>query len=371
MDDRIEIPTSEPDSSPVPGSWYRRWTLPISVLAFLSVLGFSLGGAGGDGSDPIEGEGEIAPPPTVEGDGTRPALNSSSFPGAGTVTAILELDGELVAVAAGDHWGSSIWRLEDTSETWQVTDGVAGITIVDAVPHPQGLVAVGFGTFDRSPVLLVGPMTDLRPFPLDVELGEVPYEIDVVSGSVFVSVRFQDGSTGAPSNIYLIEDGARAQSVGAGRDRVVVEDIFAHEGDVLAVGSEAGRPSMWRVGVVGDLMAIDVDFGIDSGRIAAAGHISARDRRVRHGTRVDVGVSIGTAVLRARRADPRHVGSARVPGRRGARSPGSIPGLARRGADHVSNRLRSLVGRRSDPLRPSRGKRSRRTNHADRRRRHS
>ncbi|HEY5650995.1 MAG TPA: hypothetical protein VIW46_06065, partial [Acidimicrobiia bacterium] len=226
------------------------------------------------GTDPNPVGDEIAPPPTVEGEGTRPPLNSFALPGSGSVTAILELDGELVAIAAGDFWGSSVWRLDDTFGTWESTGGVAGVTIVDAVAHPDGLAAVGFGTFDRSPVLLIGPVTDLRQISLEFVTGEIPYEIDFVAGSLFVSVRFQDGSGGPPSNIYLIEGEQRPRPVDFVRNDAVVEDIVASDGEVLAVGSEAGRPAMWRVGAGGGLTAIDLDLGVESGRIAAAGHVS-------------------------------------------------------------------------------------------------
>ena len=167
--------------------------LTVIVIAVLT-----MSDVGGDRSDPRVIDDEIAPPPTVEGDGSRAALNSFPLPGSGTVTSILELDGELVVIAAGDFWGSSVWRLDETSGTWESAGGVAGVRIVDAVVHPDGLAAVGVGTFDRNPVLLIGPATDLRQISLEFVTGEIPYEIDFVAGSLFVSARFQDGS-GDPS----------------------------------------------------------------------------------------------------------------------------------------------------------------------------
>ncbi|MDH3248399.1 MAG: hypothetical protein OEQ47_05530 [Acidimicrobiia bacterium] len=244
------------------------------AFVVVAIIALTMSDAERNGIDPNPGGDEIAPPPTVEGDGTRPPLNSLALPGSGSVTAILELEGELVAIAAGDFWGSSIWRLDETSGIWESAGGVAGVRIVDAVVHPDGLAAVGVGTFDRSPVLLIGPATDLRQISLEFVTGEIPYEIDIVAGSLFVSARFQAGSGGPPSNIYLIEGEQRPRPVDFVRNDAVVEDVVAREGEVFAVGSEAGRPAMWRVGAGGGLTAIDLDLGVESGRIAAAGHVS-------------------------------------------------------------------------------------------------
>lgn len=229
--------------------------------------------ADGGGSDAIGGDGEIAPPPTVESDTTRPALNSFRLPGTGTVTSIVEVGGDLVAVAAGDHWGSSIWRLDDASGTWQVTDGLPGIAAVDAVAHPRGLAVVGYYTLDRSPVLLVGPVTDLQPTPLELGTAEVPYEIDLVTDALVVSARFGDGSTGATSSTYLIDEDVRARRLGAPNGFALIDGVLSRGGDVIAFGSASGRPAMWTVGADGILEPIEIDLGLESGRIAAAAEV--------------------------------------------------------------------------------------------------
>ena len=108
MEDRIEIPTSERDSSATGQPTRRLRTVSMFAFVVVAIIALTMSDAERNGIDPNPGGDEIAPPPTVEGDGTRPPLNSLALPGSGSVTAILELEGELVAIAAGDFWGSSI-----------------------------------------------------------------------------------------------------------------------------------------------------------------------------------------------------------------------------------------------------------------------
>lgn len=270
VDHRIEIPTSEPDRSPNRKPSFGFRTIAVVSLAAALILVLTLSEFGGSGSDPTGADGEIAPPATVPGEDTRPPLNAIALPGTGTVTAIVELDGNVVAIAAGDHWGSSVWRLDDASGTWSLAIALPGVTVLDAIAFGDGMAVVGFDLFDRTPSLFTGPADDLEPVPLDMGTGEVPYRVDDQAGSLYISSRFGDGSARAPAATYRIEpDGASTRL--EPRGDAIVEHVVTSDRSVLAVGSAGGRPAMWRVGPAGELEPIDIDLDLDDGGIAAAG----------------------------------------------------------------------------------------------------
>ncbi len=272
MRDRISIPTSEDDAGS-PASPVKSWMLLAAGLSILLAI-FAVTGDPEPAAVDTLLTGEIGPPPQIETTGP-PTLEAFTFPGTGVVSAIDEVEGALVAAVRGDQWGSSIWRLDDTSGTWTLTDALPGVTVLDAIAVPEGLAVAGFDLFDRTPVLSVGPPGELRARRIELGTGEVPHQVDHVAGSLFVFSRFGDGSTPAPAATYRVDSAGGQTSLEPATGEAAVEDVFANDGTVVAVGSHDGEPAMWRVGPDGELEPIEVDIDLDRGLIAAAGRLGS------------------------------------------------------------------------------------------------
>ncbi len=275
--DRITIPTSDSQGSSGP----RRASLGrvlglLGAAALVGVFVAALGGQDTPTSDVAAVEDGVAAPPIVER--VERPLDSAVFPGTGSVTAVVEVDGALLAAVSGDFWGTSIWLLDEASDTWNLTDGLAGVWVLDVASHPEGVVVVGFDRFDRSPALFVGRPGSLEARAIDMRPGQIPSRVESTSEGVFVFSRFGDAFTSSlPGSVYRLDAEFGLEWLQSDTGDALVDDVFELDGSVIAVGSGAGAPRMWRVGSEARLEPIDVGIDVTRGRIAAAGVLGTGD----------------------------------------------------------------------------------------------
>lgn len=272
MGDRISIPTSDSrDSIRRPNGSVGRVLGLIGAVLVALLLFAALGDRDAETADVVSVEDQVAPPPAVD-EIERP-LDSVVFPGTGSVTAVTELDGDLIAAQLSDSFlGTAIWRLDDASQTWVLTDALEGVAVLDMAPQPDGLVVVGFDRFDRSPALIVGRLGSLHARPIEMGAGQIPHRVEFAGGDFFVLSRFGDSFTSSlPGSVYRVDASWNLERLRSEDGDSLIGDIFERDGDVVAVGSAGGEPGAWGVGADGVLEPIEMGIDVTGGRISAAG----------------------------------------------------------------------------------------------------